>query len=120
MALPKRKKNFLFRLHLEARVRNYIASYLFFTIEPSYYVVYKSLTLMLFFSDIHTHIYNSLPRPGETAVIRATSARSGVIKCPVNYSKYRCILNINLKQNQRSGLWSFLHSTSFFIYKKLF
>ena len=78
MALPLRKKIIQASLRGQS---NYIASYLSFTIEPSYYVVYKSLTLIIFFSDIHTHIYNSLPRPGETDVIRATSARSGVIIC---------------------------------------
>ena len=38
----------------------------------------------------HGYTHNSLPRPAETAVIFDTSARSGEIKCPVNYSKNRC------------------------------
>ena len=33
------------------------------------------------------YTHNSLPRPGETADIFATSARSGEIKRPVSYSK---------------------------------
>ena len=44
--------------------------------------------------QIHMYGYthNSLPRPGETAVIFDTSARSGEIECQVNYSKNRLLL----------------------------
>ena len=36
----------------------------------------------------YTNIKNSLPKPGETAVICVTSGEN---KCPVNYSKYRIV-----------------------------
>ena len=49
-------------------------------------IIYHILSYII---RIHTH--NSVQRPGETTVIFDTSARSGVIKCPVNYSKNRCI-----------------------------
>ena len=45
----------------------------------------------------YEYTLNILPRPGETAVIFDTSARSGEIKCPVNYSKNRCICIVDLK-----------------------
>ena len=35
--------------------------------------------------DMYTPIQKRLPKPGETAVIFATLARIGEIKCPVNY-----------------------------------
>jgi len=41
----------------------------------------------------YTHIQNSLPNSGETAVSCANSSRCGEIKCSVNYSKYRISQN---------------------------
>ena len=41
---------------------------------------------------MYGYTHNSLPRPGETAVIFDTSARSGEIECQVNYSKNRLLL----------------------------
>ena len=55
---------------------------------------FKVLIVILFKLNLggkYTLIFrNSLPKLSETAVICATSARSGKNECPVNYSKYRC------------------------------